>query len=160
MAGICIIKEVHLCMPCIPTAEVKMIVELHLQAEPLPGNGWGGLRAISIEDQPRLRQQFPAIWWDFFWSQPTPFGQCSPQMRMSVTATVCRHCDKHCMYVISFDPSNRFEKVYIIFYRGGDCNSNSPSHLLKLLIDLGIFYYNGLPSIFKGLVFLKKSWLI
>lgn len=59
--GICIIKKVHLCMPCIPAADIKVIVELNLKAEPLPGNGWGGLRLISIEDQPRPRQQFLAI---------------------------------------------------------------------------------------------------
>lgn len=66
MAGICIIKEVHLCVPFILAAEVKLTIELHVKAEPLPGNGWGGPRAISTEDQPRLRQQFLAIWWGFF----------------------------------------------------------------------------------------------
>lgn len=47
-------------MPCILAADIKVIVELHLKAEPLPGNGWGGLRLISIEDQPKPRQQFLA----------------------------------------------------------------------------------------------------
>ena len=61
-------------MPCIPAADIKVIVELHLKAEPLPGNGLDGLRLISVEDQPRPRQQFLAIWWDFFWSPPTPLA--------------------------------------------------------------------------------------
>lgn len=33
-------------------------------------------------------------------------------------------------------------------------------HLPELLVNPGIFSHNGLPSIFKRLVFLKKTWLV
>lgn len=33
----------------------------------------------------------------------------------------------------------------------------APSHLPKLLIDLGIFCHSGLPSILKGLFFSEKD---
>lgn len=145
-------------MPCIPAADIKVIVELHLKAEPLPGNGWGGLRLISIEDQPRPRQQFLATGEIFFWSPPIPFGHWF-QRRKSITGTICRHCDKHFTHVISFDPSSRFEKVHSLhFYRGGKTATQIvPNHLPKLLIDLGIFCHNGLPSILKGLFFSEKD---
>lgn len=33
-------------------------------------------------------------------------------------------------------------------------------HLPELLVNPGVFSHNGLPSIFKRLVFLKKTWLV
>lgn len=57
---------------------------------------------------------------------------------------------------------NSLEEADIVFpcLQRRKLQLKSPSHLPKLLIDPGVFYHNGLPSIFKGLVFLKKTWLI
>lgn len=64
-------------------------------------------------------------------------------------------------YVILLDPINslREQIVLFIFYRGGNCFSDNLSHWPRLLLDLGIFYHQGLPASLKGLNFSKTTWL-
>lgn len=56
--------------------------------------------------------------------------------------------------------SLRKQILFFPFLQRRKLQLKSPSHLPKLLMDPGVFYHNGLPSIFKSLVFLKKTWLI
>lgn len=84
-------------------------------------------------------------------SEPTPSGLGSAQTRKSVAAAICRHCDEH--LPVSF----HWTLTTVSSYRGANCSSHRPSHLPKLLTDLGIFCRSELPSVFKGLVSLKTA---
>lgn len=105
MAGICIITGVHLCVLCLPAAEVSWIS----CGGWAPSWEWSGrARALGIKYQPRRGPPFLAVGWE------DCFGPCSPQTRKKIPAAIRRHSDEHSTCVVAFDPIS-FEEVGIIF---------------------------------------------
>lgn len=141
-------EEVHLCVSCMPAAEMErgwMALEgwaPFLGA--VGGEGGSGLSGVASSlDWDRQSWQLGG---EIFWGQSLlPLARVLRRRgRGSVLPFVGTVTHPYLCHLSWSSQQFGGSRCYFpLFYRGANCSSDGPSHLPKLLIDLGIFYRNG-----------------